>query len=64
MYSDVKAHQQEMLDVLKDIQLSLDLLTKRVTRIESRLSQLMLYEGMQSDGRTEILTQHKGHYVR
>lgn len=55
---------KEVLDTLKRIQLLQDTLLHRVTRIESRLTQLMIYEGMQSDGRSEILTQHRGHYVR
>lgn len=43
--------------LVTELQLTTNGLVKRLTRIESRISQLMLFQGMQTDGRNPITHQ-------
>ena len=50
--------QQELIDQLierlTNLQTTQEILNHKVSRVESKLTQLMLFEGMQSDGRKPI----------
>jgi hypothetical protein len=46
---------------IQSIKAANDTLNKRLTRIETRLTQLMVYQGMQTDGRNRINTSGANH---
>ena len=54
MDEEIKKQIQSMSLNLLDIRASQDAMNKRLARVEARLTQLMIYEGMQSDGRTQL----------
>ena len=42
---------------------NLQAMASRLARMESRLTQLMLFQGMQTDGRTQLNTREMNHVV-
>lgn len=49
-------NENDISSLLKDISLTLTSINARLIRVETRLSKLMVFQGMQTDGRQEITT--------
>jgi len=47
--------------LLQNIKAASDTMNRRMTRIESRLTQLMVWQGMQTDGRKPIINRGERH---
>lgn len=54
----------QVLKTLNEIQQTQKAMLKRVTRIESRLAQLMVFEGMQTDGRKIFRTEEEHFHAK
>lgn len=50
-------------NILRALKTSNDNLNRRLTRIESRLTQLMMFQGMQTDGRNPIINREAASHV-
>jgi hypothetical protein len=53
------ANTDTLTSLVKDLQHSADSQNKRMARIETRLSRLMLHVGMKTDGRNDFITEKK-----
>ena len=59
MNTENTTNTNEVLDALIDIRAFNESFNRRLVRIETRLTQLMVFEGMQNDGRAHLINLDK-----